>query len=237
MPCSSHQRTSASSRPCVDPDFARRRSRGSSAVSSSQSAVVGDDQRQFDAALLGALADAHPAGGEARHGIGKAPRPAVGKGRGRADHDGAGEIALRPPSTVAGCRSPRSMPWLSIIVAELRQRAVDDRSACRSRRRASAGSPAAPCRAHRRRPDGCARETAATRVRAAWRSPRVSGGWRNTGRPNVASVMNTSQRDRLEGRAGRVGAGACSRPRRRCACRRARPRSAPSRAHGRPDGR
>ena len=61
--------------------------------------MVGDDQRQLDAALLGALADAHPARGEAGDRIGKAARPAVGEGRGRADDDRAGEIALRPLST------------------------------------------------------------------------------------------------------------------------------------------
>jgi hypothetical protein len=125
MPSSSHQRTSASSRPCVT-QTSSAPSPGSVAAEFVPVAMVGDDQRQFHAALLGALADAHPARREGRDGIGKAPRPAVGEGRGRADHDRAGKAFLGR----RGRRSPVQRAEIDALfalveVAELRQRAVD----------------------------------------------------------------------------------------------------------------
>ncbi len=57
-------------------------------------AVVGDHQRQLDAALAGARPHPHPARRERRHRIGKPAGPAVLQRRRRAQRDGAGEIGL-----------------------------------------------------------------------------------------------------------------------------------------------
>ena len=75
------------------PDFGRagRRDGGGQPV---PVGVVGDHQRKFDAALAGARPHPHPAGGEARHRIGKAPRPHVLQGRRRAERDRAGKLRL-----------------------------------------------------------------------------------------------------------------------------------------------
>ncbi len=54
--------------------------------------VIGDDQRQLDAALAHAALDAHPARGEGRHGVGEAARPAIVHGRRRAEDEGAGQL-------------------------------------------------------------------------------------------------------------------------------------------------
>ena len=56
--------------------------------------MVGNHQRQFDAALAGAGAHPHPARRERRDRIGKASRPDVGGRRRRRQRDGAGEIGL-----------------------------------------------------------------------------------------------------------------------------------------------
>ncbi|MOA70472.1 hypothetical protein D3C78_1993750 [compost metagenome] len=50
--------------------------------------MVGDDERQFDTALFGALADHHPTGSEGYQRFVETPRPAILKGGGRADDDG-----------------------------------------------------------------------------------------------------------------------------------------------------
>ena len=70
--------------------------------------------------------------------------------------------------------------------------------------RGSARSRVAPCRANRRRQDARARETARPSA-AACRFRAFGSPWRNTGRPNVASVMKTSHAHQLERRAGRIG--------------------------------
>src|SRR5690606_19947430 len=57
-------------------------------------AMVGNDERQFDALLFGALSDAHPARGKGWDWIGKPSRPAVGESRGRADDDLSCKIRL-----------------------------------------------------------------------------------------------------------------------------------------------
>ena len=56
--------------------------------------VVGDDQRQLDAALARAGAHAHPARRERGHRIGKAARPELLQCRWRAERDRAGELRL-----------------------------------------------------------------------------------------------------------------------------------------------
>ena len=56
-------------------------------------AVVGDDERELDAALAGAGADLHPAGGEGDQGVGEAADPGALEGRGGAEDDLAGEVA------------------------------------------------------------------------------------------------------------------------------------------------
>src|SRR5690606_33871876 len=49
--------------------------------------MIGNDERQFDSALLGALTNAHPAGRESGDRIRKTPRPAIRKSRRRAEDD------------------------------------------------------------------------------------------------------------------------------------------------------
>ena len=56
--------------------------------------MVGDHQRQFHPALLGALFDCHPAGGLTDHRVGQAARPAVTKCRWRGDDDMSGKGCL-----------------------------------------------------------------------------------------------------------------------------------------------
>ena len=55
--------------------------------------VVGDDERQLDAALAGAGADLHPAGGEGDERVGEAADPGALEGGGGAEDDLAGEVA------------------------------------------------------------------------------------------------------------------------------------------------
>src|SRR3546814_16785155 len=59
--------------------------------------MVGDDQRQLDIALTGALADSHPARGHGGDRIGQAPRPAVVESAGRAEDDPSLQLLLRRP--------------------------------------------------------------------------------------------------------------------------------------------
>ena len=54
--------------------------------------VIRNDERQLDAALPGTAFDAHPAGRERRHGVGKAARPAVSQSRRRTHHEDALEV-------------------------------------------------------------------------------------------------------------------------------------------------
>ena len=56
--------------------------------------MVGDHQRQFHPALLGALLYCHPAGGLTDHRVGQAARPAVTKCRWRGDDDMSGKGCL-----------------------------------------------------------------------------------------------------------------------------------------------
>ena len=165
-------------------------------------AVIGDHQRQLDAALPGARAHAHPARGEGGDGIGQPPRPAV-----LAAPTG-GHSTISPGSlfgaSLTSARSPEVDAELAVEVAHgLRARRAA-RSAGRSRRRAAARSAAGSCRGRRRRRDACARGTPASE---ASRRPisRASGSWRNTGSPKVASVTNRSQRTSSKGAAVGIG--------------------------------
>ena len=63
-------------------------------------------------------------------------------------------------SVVAGASGPRSTPKSLVERVQPLERAVDDRWSGPSRPRAAGRSPAAPCRARRRRPGGCAPGTA-----------------------------------------------------------------------------
>ena len=84
-------------------------------------AVVGDDQRQLDAALAGAGAHAHPARGEGGDGIGEPPRPAVLQRRGRAEHDLTRQLAR----SVADQRQPAEIDAeLGVEGAHAGERAV-----------------------------------------------------------------------------------------------------------------
>ena len=74
-------------------------------------AVVGDDERELDAALAGAGADLHPARGHADDRVGEAADPGALEGRGGAEDDLAGEVAGAALSRrVAARSSPRGMP-------------------------------------------------------------------------------------------------------------------------------
>src|SRR5947209_10551746 len=56
--------------------------------------MVGDDQRQLDILLPGALADSHPARGHRGDWVWQAPRPAVVERAGRGDDDVSGHLRL-----------------------------------------------------------------------------------------------------------------------------------------------
>ena len=88
-------------------------------------AMVGDDERQFDAALLGALADEHPPGSKGCDRLGEAPRPAVGKGRRRPEDDRAGEILPRLAFKRGRAKFAEVDALALIIFAQSRQRTVD----------------------------------------------------------------------------------------------------------------
>ena len=85
-------------------------------------AMIGDDKRQFDAALAGARSDAHPAARERSDGIGKAARPAVIDGGGRAEHHGALKLARLGAHHIAQFAEPDAEPLIEI--AERAQRAM-----------------------------------------------------------------------------------------------------------------
>ena len=87
--------------------------------------MIGDDERQLDAALAGALAHPHPARGEAGHRIGEAPRPAVGEGGRRADDDRAGEIGLAAALQRRRLERAEIDALFLIELAEFLERAVD----------------------------------------------------------------------------------------------------------------
>ena len=56
--------------------------------------MVREDQRQFDPALAGALANTHPTRRERHQGIGKPARPSIVRRARRCQHDGPREILL-----------------------------------------------------------------------------------------------------------------------------------------------
>ena len=92
MPIVPHQWTSASSWPWVTQTSPAPVSRiGAAQVVPVR--MVRDDEGKFDALLARPRPHPHPAGGEAGDGIGEAAGPEVLDGGGRADHDGAGELA------------------------------------------------------------------------------------------------------------------------------------------------
>ena len=131
---------------------------------------------------------------EAKHETGSGKRRAQrsAKAEGGPTTIAPAKSPFEPLSTVAGCRSPRSMPCVSVIVAELRQRAVDvDRPVVAG----FAQQPDHPLRLAERigADEMRAFGKLLDRFQQLGRSRRVSGGWRNTGRPKVASVMKTSQ--------------------------------------------
>ena len=85
--------------------------------------MIGNHQRQFDAALARARAHPHPARGERRDRIGKAPRPEIGGGA-----DGGASVMVPARSAFfmpcTGRSSPSAMPRLSIVVRDLFHRAM-----------------------------------------------------------------------------------------------------------------
>ena len=178
-----------------DPDFARAGGddRGAQAV---PVGMVGDDQRQLDLALARARAHAHPAGRERGHRIGKAARPHFLHGRRRTQRDGAGELGLvglaRRPQlaqrdaarhVVARQAFHRAVQIDRLVVAGL----PDQRDhALRLAERIGADE----MRALGKQRD---------RVQRASRVSAIGSPWRNTGSPNVASVMNTSHRTSSNG--------------------------------------
>ena len=85
--------------------------------------MVGDDERQLDAALAGARPDPHPAGGEGGQGIAQAPRPAAGKLGGRA-HDESARQCLPGQAGDRGERAERDALAL-IEGAELLEGAME----------------------------------------------------------------------------------------------------------------
>ncbi len=111
---------------------------------------------------------------------------------------------FEPPSTVAGCRSPRSMPWLSIIVAEFRQRAVDEDWLCVA---GVADQPDHPLRLAERvgsdemRAFGKLSAPISSSLAISWRVRRMPEHRQAEGRFGDEHVAL----DRLEGQASRVG--------------------------------
>ena len=74
--------------------------------------VVGDDQRQLDHPLAGALADAHPAARHRGDRIGQAAAPAVVQGRRRAHHESAAQLLLTAGDNSERLRSEASFAAL-----------------------------------------------------------------------------------------------------------------------------
>ena len=85
--------------------------------------MIGNHQRQFDTALLGALFDCHPSRRLAHHRVWKAARPTVAKRRGRGDDDMASEGLLLAVQRLA--QIPQIDPLFSVIAAELFLRAME----------------------------------------------------------------------------------------------------------------
>ena len=63
--------------------------------------MIGDDERQRDAALAGAGAHPHPPGREGGHRIGEAARPELVQGGGRTEHDRARQRGIALPLVVS----------------------------------------------------------------------------------------------------------------------------------------
>ena len=194
--------------------------------------MIGDHQRQFDAALAGARAHPHPARGEGRDRIGKAPRPDVRGGRRRRQRDGAGEIGLLHALDRAQLAERDATAF--IVVRDLLHRAVQ------IDRRVVAGL--AQQRDHALR---LAERIGADQMRALRKQRHRRQQLLHLVR-RIAMAEHRQAERRLgdedvaghhfERRAGRIGARPCSRRRRRCRCPCRSPRSAPSPARGRPDG-
>ena len=195
--------------------------------------MVGDDQRQLDAALARPRPHPHPARRERGDRIGEAARPQLLERRGRAERDGAGQLGLAGAAHAAQL-AERDAAAL-VVVRDALERAVQiDRLvvAGLADERDDALRLAERIGADEMRPLGKQRDRMQQlgdlAVGIAVAEHRQSE--RRLGDEHVAS-------DQLERRAGRIGARSCSRRRRRCAGRRPRRRSAPSRAHDRPGGR
>ena len=173
-----------------DPDL-RRADIVDGAVELVPVGMVGDHQRQLDAALLRPLPDAHPARGHRHHRIGQRPRPAVGRWpRAAPARSAPASAALFAP--VTGRSGAQSIAER----AHRGRRAPSARRAGRSAGRnppcAAARSPAGICPAHRRRPDAPAPGTAPANA-AAVRSHRHRADGGRPAAPKVASVMKMSQ--------------------------------------------
>ena len=171
--------------------------------------VVGNHQRQLDAALPRPLAHPHPARGQAHHRLGQPPRPAVGDRRGRRQHDAARPAPPSPPPWPAAGRPART-PSASYTPHSGASAPCRKIGAVPAGLPAAARSAAGTCPARSSRRHGCAPGNSATLASSRPISA-AAGGWRNTGRAKVASVTNTSQGTGTNGVAGRVGARACSR--------------------------
>ena len=167
-------------------------------------AVVGDDERQLDAALAGAGADLHPAGGEGDQRVGEAADPGALEGRGRAEDDLAGEVAGAAAGEGGVGEVAEGDAAGGVVVAEAAERAVEVDRGVVAGGAEEARSAAAPCRGRRRRRGGCARGTGRASG-GAWRSRARAAGWRKTGRAKVASVMKMSQGTGSKG--AQVGSG------------------------------
>ena len=105
-----------------DPDFARGQllDRRGQLV---PVGMVGDDQRQLDHALAGALAHPHPARRHRGDRIGQAARPAVVEAAGRGEHDPAPELVL--VGAGGGAQLAERHAELGVEVAQPLERAVD----------------------------------------------------------------------------------------------------------------
>ena len=97
--------------------------------------VVGDDEGELDAALAGAGADLHPAGGEGDERVGEAADPGAFEGGGGAEDDLAGEVAGAAAGEGGVGEVAEGDAAGGVVVAEAAQRAVEVDRARRSRRR------------------------------------------------------------------------------------------------------
>ena len=193
--------------------------------------MVGDDQRQLDAAGLGALADAHPARSHAHHRVLQPPCPAIGDGRRRRQHDRALQIAAFA-ATVAGGARP-APPRAPDKCRRRLMRAVQINRRRRSRIAATSRSGAGIFPTRRRRSHACAPGNSATdSSRRLISAPRVRmPEYRQAeGRLGHEQIAH----HRLEGGGRSDQAGACNRPRRRRAPPDGPAPPGPRRAHARP---